>query len=652
MNRNLYVAVFVLVGGFFVFSTRSVLAQFVGPTAAPPLENVPGVIWNRPAFDPTLAQPNTEFNIGGDGRVGEDLYLTHAKALRIDAFGDSWLNVGNWQNGKFTLNVIGDIRTDISDGAEGKISAPKFCLGNSCITAWPGSGSGGSSIDSVVAGTGLTGGGSSGAVTVSFDESFGNGKYVNVTGDTMTGPLILNANPSTPLGAATKQYVDNSIASAGGGDITGVTPGTGLQGGGQLGDVTLSLSQTYQTGQAFDDRFVNVAGDAMTGGLTLPEIKLGTDNGYVVRSDTYQAENFNNKALLDLKNPAGARLKLVSKGSVDSLIDVNGPASVLPSNPVLNLAQTEADNSGMSLSGLRKNEYSLSWRDSSQGLGASQHTSGWLGRLNNNLGSEGFSHYGVESEAYTQFSVAGKFRNFYNGSNSAAYLGTPTKAADFIGNVCINGVCRNSWPSDAAGVTQVSSGAGLTGGPITNSGMLALDTDYTDTRYINADGDTMNGNFIVTGTIDAGGTITANGNGGKDDKGITYGFYTNNPLNDVGLSANAGSIGVRGDGALAGGYFLNPSAGNTVHIAHANYGIYAAMPSVSDYGVYSTGRIQAYGDLGTDADLDASDNVPSSCVTETVGAGPVTYQCSEGKFMSGVRKNAANVVDGIVCCEL
>lgn len=36
--------------------------------------------------------------------------------------------------------------------------------------------------------------------------------YVNVSGDTMTGALILNADPSVALGAATKQYVDAAIA--------------------------------------------------------------------------------------------------------------------------------------------------------------------------------------------------------------------------------------------------------------------------------------------------------------------------------------------------------------------------------------------------------------------------------------------------------
>lgn len=38
--------------------------------------------------------------------------------------------------------------------------------------------------------------------------------FVRVTGDTMTGALLLNANPSAALGAATKAYVDSQIGTA------------------------------------------------------------------------------------------------------------------------------------------------------------------------------------------------------------------------------------------------------------------------------------------------------------------------------------------------------------------------------------------------------------------------------------------------------
>jgi hypothetical protein len=37
-----------------------------------------------------------------------------------------------------------------------------------------------------------------------------------LSGGTLTGNLILNANPTANLGAATKQYVDSAIGSGGG----------------------------------------------------------------------------------------------------------------------------------------------------------------------------------------------------------------------------------------------------------------------------------------------------------------------------------------------------------------------------------------------------------------------------------------------------
>lgn len=39
-------------------------------------------------------------------------------------------------------------------------------------------------------------------------------RYVNVTGDTMTGPLVLHANPTQGLQAATKAYVDSMAGGA------------------------------------------------------------------------------------------------------------------------------------------------------------------------------------------------------------------------------------------------------------------------------------------------------------------------------------------------------------------------------------------------------------------------------------------------------
>jgi hypothetical protein len=85
-----------------------------------------------------------------------------SKALRIDHNGSATLNIGNWGNGQqpLVVSVWGDFETKTigaGAGQEGKISAPKFCLGASCITSWPdGSGGGTGDIGAVVAGSGLT----------------------------------------------------------------------------------------------------------------------------------------------------------------------------------------------------------------------------------------------------------------------------------------------------------------------------------------------------------------------------------------------------------------------------------------------------------------------------------------------------------------
>jgi len=76
----------------------------------------------------------------------------------------------------------------------------------------------------VVAGTGI----SVTADDVGLDLTFADARYLNTDGDTMTGLLVLSADPSAALGAATKQYVDavNTRLTAGTFVYTGVTSST------------------------------------------------------------------------------------------------------------------------------------------------------------------------------------------------------------------------------------------------------------------------------------------------------------------------------------------------------------------------------------------------------------------------------------------
>jgi len=83
---------------------------------------------------------------------------------------------------------------------------------------------------------------------------------LSLAGGTMTGPIVLPANPTTPLQAATKQYSDS-------GDTALQTQVTSLQGTVttlNANPVTLTYVNTH------DALKVNKAGDTMTGQLVLP----------------------------------------------------------------------------------------------------------------------------------------------------------------------------------------------------------------------------------------------------------------------------------------------------------------------------------------------------------------------------------------------
>lgn len=88
-----------------------------------------------------------------------------------------------------------------------------------------------------------------------------------------------------------------------------------------------------------------------------------------------------------------------------------------------------------------------------------------------------------------------------SGGVTNAMLATPSvtvKAGSGLsggGTVALGGTITltNAAPSLGGTVTSVASGTGLTGGPITTSGTLSLDTSYTDGRYLQLAGGTLTG---------------------------------------------------------------------------------------------------------------------------------------------------------------
>lgn len=97
---------------------------------------------------------------------------------------------------------------------------------------------------------------------------------VNKAGDTMTGPLVLSGDPTQPMEAATKQYVDQHGGGTGGDFLP-------LSGGTMTGPITLAADPSTAMQAAtkqYADKMLPLAGGTMTGNLLLNG-KPTQDNG-------------------------------------------------------------------------------------------------------------------------------------------------------------------------------------------------------------------------------------------------------------------------------------------------------------------------------------------------------------------------------------
>ena len=107
------------------------------------------------------------------------------------------------------------------------------------------------------------------SATVAQNINLGSLNYVQKSGDTMTGDLILYRDPTVPLQAVTKQYVDSFVLSS-----ANIPPGVfvPVSGGSMTGFLTLTANPTanlHAVPRQYVHNFVPLSGGTMTGNLIL-----------------------------------------------------------------------------------------------------------------------------------------------------------------------------------------------------------------------------------------------------------------------------------------------------------------------------------------------------------------------------------------------